>query len=90
MVLGCTNTRRRGMSPGTLNQEILKPRSMSSNHITRSWCTATAQKPPLPLHAHDLTQRVHDLDQVGLRGHDGVEVFVGHGSFVDDGGVFAV
>ena len=38
----------------------------------------------LPLHADHLAQRVHDVDQIALRFHHGVDGLVRHRSFVDD------
>ena len=35
------------------------------------------------LHAHDLAQRVDDLDEVGLRRHDGIDVLVRRRRLVD-------
>src|SRR3569623_3323482 len=43
----------------------------------------------LALHAQDLAQGVFDVDQVGLGGHDGVDVLVGGRRLVDAGGVAA-
>src|SRR5262245_22121665 len=45
--------------------------------------------PPSALHTHELPQRVYDIHQVRLRGHDGVDVLVGHRRFVDHAGVLA-
>src|SRR5690606_2094360 len=42
-----------------------------------------------PFDAHDLLQGVDDFDQVGLGGHDGVDVLVGARDFVEDAGIFA-
>ena len=42
-----------------------------------------------PLHAHHLLQGVHDLDQVGLVGHHGVDVLVGARDLVDHAAVLA-
>src|ERR1043165_3732620 len=44
---------------------------------------------PSALDAHDLPQRVNDLDQVALRGHYRVDRLVGAGSFVEHAGVLA-
>jgi transcriptional regulatory protein RtcR len=41
------------------------------------------------LHAHDLAQRVHDLDQMLLRVHDRVDRLVRRRRLVDDAGVLA-
>src|SRR5579883_2141974 len=38
----------------------------------------------LPLHTNDLAQRVHDVDQIALCLHDGIDRLVRHRSFVDD------
>src|SRR5262249_59645971 len=38
----------------------------------------------LALHAHNLAQRVHHIDQIALRFHHGVNRLVRHRSFVDD------
>src|SRR5262249_16803518 len=42
---------------------------------------------PSALHAHDLAERVHDLDEVRLRRHHGVDRLVRHGGLVEDAGV---
>src|SRR3954463_3161251 len=38
----------------------------------------------LPLHAHNLAQRVHNVHQIALRFHYGVDGLVRHRRFVDD------
>src|SRR6266850_7056329 len=38
----------------------------------------------LPLHAYHLPQRMDDLDEIGLRRHDRVDVLVGARRLVDD------
>ena len=38
----------------------------------------------LPFDTHDLTQRVHHVDQIALRFHYSVNRLVRHRSFVDD------
>jgi hypothetical protein len=43
----------------------------------------------LALDADDLLQRVHDLDEIGLRRHHPVDVLVGARRFVDDFGVLS-
>src|SRR5262245_25554818 len=39
--------------------------------------------PSLPFHADNLTERVDDLDEIGLRRHDGVDVLVGGRTLVE-------
>src|SRR5262249_32321514 len=39
---------------------------------------------PSPLDTHHLLQRVHDLHEIALRFHHGVDVLVGRGRLVDD------
>jgi hypothetical protein len=41
------------------------------------------------LHADDLAKGVNHFDEIGLCGHDGVDVLVGHRRFVDHAGVLA-
>jgi len=43
----------------------------------------------LPLDADDLPQCVDDFDEVSLRGHDGVDVFVSAGCLIEDAFVLA-
>lgn len=40
------------------------------------------------LHAEDLLQRGDDLDQVGLLGHDEIDVLVGAGDLIDHGFIY--
>src|SRR5690349_19789091 len=44
---------------------------------------------PSALDADHLAERVHDLDEIGLRRHDGVDVLVGTRRLVDDAFVLA-
>jgi hypothetical protein len=44
---------------------------------------------PTTLDAHDLSQCVHDLHQIRLRGHDGIDVLVGHRRFIDHACILA-
>ena len=43
----------------------------------------------MPFHAHHLLEVVHDFDQVGLPGHDLVDVLVRTRDLVHDAGVLA-
>lgn len=49
----------------------------------------TERRIPLPLDAEHLLQRMHGLDEVGLVGHDGVDVLVGGRNLVDDAAILA-
>src|ERR1700741_5479062 len=46
-------------------------------------CRGGARRPLLSLHTHNLTERVYDLDQVGLGRHASVNRLVGRRSFVN-------
>src|SRR5688500_18122841 len=51
--------------------------------------TSRYMSPTSALYTDDLAQGVHHVDEVGLGGHDGVDVLVGHRRLVDHLGVLA-
>src|ERR1044071_4540458 len=57
--------------------------------IVRAYARTRPRTRALAFDAHDLAQRVDDLDEVGLGRHDVVDRFVGAGRFIDHGGVLA-
>src|SRR5687768_16599849 len=68
--------------------------SESVRDVRKIWPPPSPRDPSMvsirsALHAHDLSERVHDLDQILLRVHDRVDRLVRRRRLVDDAGILS-